>query len=30
MGVYLKTRYPGIFKYVGKKGQAYGINKRLR
>ena len=26
MGVYLKTRYPGIFRYLGKKGQAYGID----
>jgi integrase len=26
MGEYQKTKYPGIFKYVGKKGQAYGID----
>jgi len=28
MGVYLKTRYPGIFQYVGKNGTAYGISYR--
>jgi len=26
MGQYLKTRYPGIFQYVGKNGTAYGID----
>jgi len=26
MGVYLKTRYPGIFRYEGKKGTVYGID----
>jgi len=26
MGQYLKTRYPGIFQYVGKNGAAYGID----
>jgi integrase len=24
--MYLRTRYPGIFKYVGKKGTVYGID----
>jgi integrase len=28
MGQYLKTRYPGIFQYVGKNGTAYGISYR--
>ncbi|MGA2463338.1 MAG: site-specific integrase [Thermodesulfobacteriota bacterium] len=28
MGEYLKTRYPGIFQYVGKNGTAYGISYR--
>jgi hypothetical protein len=28
MGVYLKTRYQGIFQYVGKNGTAYGISYR--
>ncbi len=28
MGVYLKTHYPGIFKYVGKQGAVYGISYR--
>jgi integrase len=28
MGQYLKTRYPGIFQYVGKSGTAYGISYR--
>lgn len=28
MGEYLKTRYPGIFQYVGKNGAAYGISYR--
>jgi integrase len=26
MGEYLKTRYPGIFQYVGKNGTVYGID----
>jgi integrase len=26
MGQYLKTIYPGIFKYIGKKGTVYGID----
>jgi hypothetical protein len=26
MGEYLKTRYLGIFQYVGKNGTTYGIN----
>lgn len=26
MGQYLKTRYPGIFQYVGKNGTVYGID----
>jgi integrase len=26
MGVYQKTIYPGIFKYIGKKGAVYGID----
>jgi len=26
MGNYLKTRYPGIFKYVGGRGEVYGID----
>lgn len=26
MGQYLKTHYPGIFKYVGKNGAVYGID----
>jgi integrase len=26
MGQYLKTHYPGIFKYVGKNGTVYGID----
>jgi integrase len=26
MGEYLKTRYPGIFQYVGKNGTTYGID----
>ena len=26
MGEYLKTHYPGIFKYVGKHGTVYGID----
>jgi integrase len=26
MGRYCKTRYPGIFKYVGKNGTVYGID----
>ena len=26
MGVYQKTKYPGIFKYIGKKGEVYGID----
>jgi integrase len=26
MGVYEKTKYPGIFKYKGKKGEVYGID----
>ena len=28
MGQYLKTRYPGIFQYVGPNGTAYGISYR--
>ena len=28
MGVYLKTRYPGIFQYAGKNGTVYGISYR--
>lgn len=28
MGQYLKTRYPGIFRYIGKNGTAYGISYR--
>lgn len=28
MGKYLKTRYPGIFQYVGKNGSVYGISYR--
>ena len=28
MGQYLKTRYPGIFQYVGANGAAYGISYR--
>ena len=28
MGEYVKTRYPGIFQYVGKNGTAYGISYR--
>jgi len=28
MGQYLKTRYPGIFQYVGPNGAAYGIDYR--
>ena len=28
--MYLKTRYPGIFQYVGKNGTAYGISYRAR
>ena len=28
MGQYLKTRYPGIFQYVGTNGTAYGIDYR--
>jgi integrase len=26
MGEYLKTNWPGIFKYIGKKGAVYGID----
>ena len=26
MGNYLKTKYPGIFKYVGRNGESYGID----
>ena len=26
MGEYQKTKYPGIFRYVGKKGTVYGID----
>jgi len=26
MGQYLKTHYPGVFKYVGKNGTVYGID----
>jgi hypothetical protein len=26
MGTYLKTKYPGIFKYVGSKGEVYGVD----
>ena len=26
MGTYLKTKYPGIFKYIGKHGEVYGID----
>jgi hypothetical protein len=26
MGKYLKTRYPGVFQYVGKNGTVYGID----
>jgi len=26
MGKYVKTRYPGIFKYIGKHGEKYGID----
>ena len=26
MSIYLKTRYPGIFQYQGRKGTAYGID----
>ena len=26
MGIYQKTKYPGIFKYSGKNGEAYGID----
>lgn len=26
MGEYQKTIYPGIFKYIGKKGTVYGID----
>lgn len=26
MGVYEKTKYPGIFKYKGRKGEVYGID----
>jgi hypothetical protein len=26
MGEYLKTRYPGIFQYVGRNGTVYGID----
>jgi predicted aminopeptidase len=26
MGKYQKTKYPGIFKYVGKNGENYGID----
>ncbi len=26
MGVYQKTRYPGIFRYVGKNRTVYGID----
>jgi integrase len=26
MGKYQKTKYPGIFKYVGKNGESYGID----
>ncbi len=26
MGKYKKTKYPGIFKYVGKNGESYGID----
>jgi hypothetical protein len=26
MGVYQKTRYPGIFRYVGKNKTVYGID----
>jgi integrase len=29
MGKYLKTRYPGIFQYVGLNGTAYGIDYRI-
>jgi integrase len=29
MGQYLKTRYPGIFQYVGKNGTVYGISYRV-
>jgi len=29
MGEYLKTRYPGIFQYVGKNGTVYGISYRV-
>ena len=29
MGKYLKTRYPGIFQYVGSNGTAYGIDYRV-
>ena len=28
MGQYFKTRYPGIFQYVGPNGAAYGISYR--
>ena len=26
MGKYLKTKYPGIFKYAGSNGESYGID----
>jgi len=26
MGTYIKTKYPGIFKYAGKNGESYGID----
>ncbi len=28
MGKYLKTRYPGIFQYIGRNGTVYGIDYR--
>ena len=26
MGEYQKTKYPGIFKYIGRNGTVYGID----
>ena len=29
MGQYPKTRYPGVFQYVGPNGMAHGIDYRI-
>lgn len=30
MDQYLKTRYPGIFNYIGKNGAVYGIDYKIK